>query len=167
MKKPILLILCLCALLAACGGRSTSETPVSAAQTAGAAEQVSDEQSVVEQASEESPTLTVAVGGKEFSVSLEDNDTSRAFAAMLPLTLDMSELNGNEKYFYLDGALPSAADAVGEIEAGDLMLYGDNCVVLFYESFSTLYRYTRIGTLDDASGLREAVGSGSVPVTFE
>ena len=49
---------------------------------------------------------------------------------------------------------------------GDLMLYGNNCIVLFYKSFSTQYSYTRIGHINDISGLESAVGSGSVQVRF-
>ena len=46
------------------------------------------------------------------------------------------------------------------------MLYGNNCVVLFYESFSSGYSYTRLGSLDDSSGLAEALGAGNAEVTF-
>ena len=46
------------------------------------------------------------------------------------------------------------------------MLYGNNCVVLFYESFSSGYSYTRLGSVDDPAGLAEALGTGSVEVAF-
>lgn len=46
------------------------------------------------------------------------------------------------------------------------MLYGDRCVVLFYEDFSTSYRYTPLGKIQDSTGLAQAVGSGAVTVTF-
>lgn len=110
--------------------------------------------------------LTLTIGGQTFSASLLDNETARAFAARLPLTLDMSELNGNEKYFYLDGGLPTKAVNPGQISAGDLMLYGDSCLVLFYQSFSTSYRYTPLGQLDNPAGLAAALGQGSAQVTF-
>ena len=110
--------------------------------------------------------ITLEMGGRAFSATLSDNETARAFAARLPVTLEMEELNGNEKYCYLDSALPAAAQRVGSIAAGDIMLYGSSCVVLFYESFSTSYSYTRIGRLDDASGLAAAAGDGAVQVTF-
>lgn len=111
-------------------------------------------------------TIGLCIGGSVFTAKLVDNATARAFEGLLPMTLNMSELNGNEKYHYLDGSLPSEPENVGQINAGDLMLYGDDCVVLFYKSFSTRYSYTRIGHINDISGLESAVGSGSVQVRF-
>lgn len=110
--------------------------------------------------------LTITVGTASFTVTLADNATSAAFKGRLPLTLEMSELNGNEKYDYLSESLPTVASNPGTIQAGDLMLYGSSCVVLFYETFRTSYSYTRIGRIDNPSGLAVALGRGSVSVTF-
>lgn len=110
--------------------------------------------------------ISIEINGQTFSATLADNDTARAFAARLPMTLDMRELNGNEKYFYLDEPLPAAAQRVGQIRAGDLMLFGSDCVVLFYENFATSYTYTPIGRIDDPAGLADALSSGSAEVFF-
>ena len=110
--------------------------------------------------------ISIEINGQTFSATLADNDTARAFAARLPMTLDMRELNGNEKYFYLNEPLPAAAQRVGQIRAGDLMLFGSDCVVLFYENFATSYTYTPIGRIDDPAGLAEALGRGSAEVAF-
>ena len=110
--------------------------------------------------------ISIEVNGHTFSATLAYNDTARAFAALLPMTLDMRELNGNEKYFYLNEPLPAAAQRVGQIRAGDLMLFGSDCVVLFYENFATSYTYTPIGRIDDPAGLAEALGRGSAEVAF-
>lgn len=111
-------------------------------------------------------TLTLTAGGQEFTVTLADNESARRLVDLLPLTLDMNELNGNEKFFYLDAELPSDPYQPGQINAGDLMLYGDNCLVLFYESFISGYSYTRLGSVDDPAGLVQALGGGTVEVTF-
>lgn len=110
--------------------------------------------------------LTITVGETTFAATLEDNAAGRAFAALLPMTVEMKELNGNEKYYYLNGSLPPDASRPGTIRTGDLMLYGSDCVVLFYETFSSSYSYTRLGRIDDPSGFAAAVGPGSITVTF-
>lgn len=111
-------------------------------------------------------TIKIEVNGTTFTATLDDNAAARAFAAMLPLTLDMRDLNGNEKYFYLNVALPTKSYNPATIHAGDLMLYGSSCVVLFYETFSSGYSYTRLGRIDNPSGLAAAVGSGNATVSF-
>ncbi|MCD8237091.1 MAG: hypothetical protein LUD00_10690 [Prevotellaceae bacterium] len=114
-----------------------------------------------------SKNITVRVGNRSFTATLEDNATARAFSALLPMTITMNELNGNEKYYYLSENLPTDSYRPGTIRNGELMLYGSNCVVLFYETFSSSYSYTRIGRLDNPSGLALALGEGNVSVTFE
>ena len=111
--------------------------------------------------------INVIIGGASFSATVEDTETGRAFVSLLPLTLDMNELNGNEKYYYLDSSLPTASYHPGTINAGDLLLYGSSCVVLFYETFSSGYSYTRIGAVDNPEGLAQILGSDDVTVRFE
>ena len=113
---------------------------------------------------EEAMTIKITVGGKVFSADIEASETGRAFLAKLPLTLDMSELNGNEKYCY-GVSLPRADKHFSTIDAGDLMLYSGNCIVLFYGPAGG-YSYTRIGRLSSVEGLAAALGSGSVSVSF-
>ena len=111
--------------------------------------------------------INIIIGSKTFTATLADSETGEAFAALLPLTVTMNELNGNEKYHYLSSSLPTAAYQPGAIHAGDLMLYGNNCVVLFYETFNSSYSYTRLGAIDNPSGLVSALGFGNVSVRFE
>ena len=111
--------------------------------------------------------MRVIVGDKVFPATLADNNTAGEFRELLPFTITMNELNGNEKYCYMDNNFTVDASVPDMIHAGDIMLYGQDCVVLFYETFNTTYRYTRIGSVNDPTGLAEALGSGSVTVTFE
>jgi hypothetical protein len=114
-----------------------------------------------------STKLRIRVGSDTFTATLFDNPTTTAFVARLPLTVSMTELNGNEKYHDLPQNLPTNAVNPGTIQAGDLLLYGSNTLVLFYETFSTSYRYTRMGSVDNPAGLAAALGRGSTTVTFE
>jgi hypothetical protein len=79
----------------------------------------------------------------------------------------MTELNGNEKYSNLPNSLPTNSYNPQTVNNGDLMLYGSKTLVLFYKTFSTPYSYTKLGSIDDVTGLTTALGSGNVTVTFE
>ena len=113
------------------------------------------------------PEVRITIGGKTFSATLENTPAAAEFVKMLPLTLRMNELNGNEKYIGLSGKLSAAPECPGMIRSGDLMLYGRSTLVLFYESFPTSYSYTRIGKIAYVKGLKEAVGYREVTVEIE
>ena len=123
--------------------------------------------SLMAQTNAEEMKIDVTLGNKVYTATISDTETGHAFYNMLPLTLNMTELNGNEKYCYLDTSLPTDSYSPGTINAGDIMLYGSSCVVLFYETFTSGYSYTRIGAVDDPEGLAQALGSGNVTVKFE
>lgn len=112
-------------------------------------------------------TISILIGDQTFYATLYNNPSANALTERLPLTLDMQELSGNEKYFYFSENLPSDSVRVDKIQGGDLMLFGSDCLVLFYKSFSTSYSYTRLGRIEELAGLAEALGSKSVSVTFE
>lgn len=107
--------------------------------------------------------IKVIVNGKTYNAKIEENKTAQTLVNMLPLELNMSELNGNEKYIYLDITLPTNSYSPKHIEVGDIMLYGNDCLVIFYKSFDTPYSYTKIGHIDSF----EDLGSKNVVVKFE
>ena len=108
-------------------------------------------------------SMKIIINNSEYVVDLEDNDTARVLVSMLPLELNMSELNGNEKYVYFDESLPTNSYNPKTINAGDVMLFGDNCLVIFYKSFDTSYSYTKIGHINNLGDL----GSGNIKVKIE
>ncbi|QQO07794.1 cyclophilin-like fold protein [Breznakiella homolactica] len=112
--------------------------------------------------------ITITIGGETFAAGLYDNVTARTLLAMLPLTMAMSDLNGNEKFFRLGESLPaSSTEHPAVIRAGEIMLWSGNTLVLFYETFSNSYGgYVRLGMAEDTSRLRAALGRGNVTVTI-
>ena len=114
----------------------------------------------------EESRMWMTVGERRFAITLTNNSAARAFAAQLPLTLDMAELNGNEKHAELPKGLPATAVQPGTIRDGDLMLYGSATLVVFYLTFESAYAYTRLGRVNDSRGLAQALGRSGVRITF-
>jgi hypothetical protein len=110
--------------------------------------------------------MWMTIDTQRFAVTLEDNPTARAFVQLLPATLEMAELNGNEKHASLPRSLPTNAVRPGTIRTGDVMLYGNETLVVFYETFRSSYSYTRIGRVTESAGLAQALGPGNQRVAF-
>ncbi|MFI8416264.1 cyclophilin-like fold protein [Serratia sp. NPDC078593] len=111
-------------------------------------------------------TIKMNINGQQFVVNLSDNPAAKAFMNILPLQLGMEELNGNEKFADLPHALPSSSVRPGFIQAGDLMLYGKQTLVLFYTSFESSYRYTPIGKVVNPERLSAVIGTNKASVVF-
>ena len=109
------------------------------------------------------PSMKAIINEKEYIIDLETNETTKEFIKMLPQEFNMSELNGNEKYFYLDSTLPTNASNPKIINTGDIMLYGNNCLVVFYKTFTTSYSYTKIGHINNLPDL----GKDNIKIKFE
>ena len=107
--------------------------------------------------------MKAIINGEEYIIDLESNETVKSFINTLPQELNMRELNGNEKYAYLNNILPINQYNPKKINAGDVMLYGNNCIVIFYKSFDTSYSYTKIGHISKLPNL----GNDNVLVKFE
>ena len=111
--------------------------------------------------------VNLIVNNRTFSATLINNETTRELVAMFPMTLNMSDLHSNEKYNYLDSSFTTNSSRPTRINAGDIKLYGNNCLVIFYESFSNSYSYTDLGKVDDVDAFVSELGSGSINIRFE
>ena len=106
--------------------------------------------------------IDVNINNQNYTLILEDNTTTKELFKSLPLNFEMEELNGNEKYIYLDKTYPTDSYNPKNINKGDVMLYGDNCLVIFYKSFDTSYSYTKVGHTDNL----EDLGNENINVQF-
>ncbi|MDE5996337.1 MAG: hypothetical protein K2G56_05400 [Eubacterium sp.] len=169
MKKICLLLSVIFILFIFCSCSNNKTPEQSTTQTTHTTTEFKNEEVIttIEPTETATNTISIRVNDKSFTAKLYDNETAKAFAEMLPLTLDMNELNGNEKYYNLQNSLPTDTSDIGKINSGDLMLYGNNCIVLFYDSFSTKYSYTKIGHIENPEGLAEAVGNSDITITFD
>ena len=168
MKKSIsvaLLIVCaLAAVLSGCGGSSQTENVETqvGAEPAGqeSAEQNDKEETAMDR------KMTVEVGGSQFTATLEDNEAVDALVQMMeenPVTIQMSDYAGFEKVGSLGASLPTS-NSQTTTQAGDIVLYQGNQIVIFYGSNS--WSYTRLGRINDLTGWERALGNGDVTVTF-
>lgn len=126
----------------------------------------SDNNTVQPISEKEQLRMWMKVNGHRFEVTFEDNATANAFAAQLPLTLNMEDLHSNEKHTQLPNAVPTNAGRANTIHNGDIMLYGPSTLVVFYKNLSSSYSYTRIGRVNQSDKLADVLGQGNVQVEF-
>ena len=110
--------------------------------------------------------FTVTVNGAVFQADFADTTGAQALKELLAqgsLTIEMDDYAGFEKVGALGRSLP-ASDVQTTTQPGDIVLYQGSQIVLFYGINS--WSYTRLGKIADLSGWEDALGSGSVSVTF-
>lgn len=139
MKKLIIFIILFSIFTTGCNKQTTNNTKVS----------------------DKMPTnINITINNNEYTIKLEDNETTKEFIKLLPLNLTLNDLNNNEKYTYLDTTLPTNPINPKTINKGDVMLYQNNCLVIFYKTFETNYSYTKIGHIDNL----EDLGSNNIEI---
>lgn len=145
---------------------SITDTPTQDSEDTNQDNEDVDSGSVDTEIEVEQYAISLQIEDSVFQATLLKNETTDVFVQQLPMTITMEELNGNEKFYYLPSNLPTNTESVGTINNGDIMLYGDNCLVVFYEGFNTSYQYTRIGKIEDVTNLSNVLGTGAVTITF-
>lgn len=114
--------------------------------------------------------IQITIDGKTLPVVLEKNEATKALVAALqeaPITYIASDYGGFEKVGPLGRSLPTNNSQI-TTQAGDVILYSGNQIVLFYGSNS--WSYTRLGKID-LSSMDELktflkAGDGDINVTL-
>ena len=110
--------------------------------------------------------IIITIENKKYEAILYDNSTTKELIKKFPITITMSDLNGNEKYYNFSKSFSTSSENVANINKGDIMLFGDNCLVIFYKSFSTRYKYTKLGYIKNTEDLENSFGKGDIEITF-
>ena len=115
-------------------------------------------------------TVVFTVGGNTLTMTLAESEAAAALVQRLEegaVTCTADDYGGFEKVGGLGFSLPRSDERL-TAEAGDVMLYRGDQLVLFYGS--NTYSYTRLGRFEgySAAELRTLLcaGQGSVPVTL-
>ena len=128
------------------------------------------ESEVSEAGSEEAESmLQMTIGETLVDVEWEDNESVEALKELCqegPLTIRMSMYGGFEQVGSIGQSLPRD-DSQTTTQAGDIVLYSGDQIVVFYGSNS--WAYTRLGHITDktAQEMAELLGNGDVTITIE
>ena len=181
----------LCLLLAECssadtgnaGGQTESQTAVSAQENSHSLQQPKGEDAMsyilpyldsqlnneATESEETETMLQMKIGDTGVTVNWEDNESVEALKELCqdgPLTIQMSMYGGFEQVGSIGQSLPRD-DSQTTTQAGDIVLYSGNQIVVFYGSNS--WAYTRLGHITDKSAqeMAELLGNGDVTITIE
>ena len=111
----------------------------------------------------EENVMKININSEKYVINVENEALMEEIYNALPETFTMNELNGNEKYYYLNSTMKNAnSEAVGQVQKGDVMLFESDCLVIFYDSFETEFKYTKLGHIDNLGD----IGSSNVEVSI-
>ena len=114
------------------------------------------------------PELKMKINGQELTVIWEENESVDALLSLAldsPVIVEMSMYGGFEQVGSL-GTSIARDDVKITTQAGDIVLYSGNQIVVFYGSNS--WAYTRLGKIDGLSSaeLTDLLGNGAVELTL-
>lgn len=138
-----------------------AETDMSGSEKIGDTSQETAEEVIV-------PEVKMKIDGQELTVIWEDNESVDALLALAldsPITVEMSMYGGFEQVGSLGTNLPRN-DVQTTTQAGDIVLYSGNQIVVFYGSNS--WAYTRLGHIDlTQQEMIDLLSHGDVTITLE
>ena len=131
--------------------------------------QIESEQTEENRLEAEEMSILMKIGEETVTVTWEDNESVVALKELLreqSMSIQMSMYGGFEQVGSLGTSLPRD-DEQTTTQAGDIVLYSGNQMVVFYGSNS--WAYTRLGKITDKSAgeLKEMLGGGDVTITLE
>ena len=148
---------------------STVSEPEAEEKTEEDAPQAEEDGEAETERKESEMMLQMTIGETLVDVEWEDNESVEALKELCqegPLTIRMSMYGGFEQVGSVGQSLPRD-DNQTTTQAGDIVLYSGDQIVVFYGSNS--WAYTRLGHITDktAQEMAELLGNGDVTITIE
>lgn len=120
------------------------------------------EEMIQSQDIKQSEELLLQSDGEDIELLIVNQQIVKELQDYLLLSLSLHELNGNEWFTNLPLELSMKSENIGVIEKGDIMLFGNKTLVIFYETHETKYPYTRVGKIKDVSYLENIKNSTEI-----
>ena len=111
--------------------------------------------------------IRIKIDGKAINATLDDNETSRDFISLLPLTLSLKDYAATEKISDLPKRLSTQGAPAGcKASIGDITYYAPwGNLALFHKDFVYSVGLVKLGTLD--SGVEVLSQPGTLKAEFE
>ena len=110
--------------------------------------------------------IKLKVNDHIFDVELENNPATKELVKKLAtgnVSVNATDYGNFEKVGDLGFSLPANDENI-KTEPGDIVLYQKNQISVFYDSHS--WSYTKLGKIQNASDLKEILGSGNNTLEF-
>ena len=134
---------------------------------AGSGQQAQTEETQAEEPQEKEQAMKLRIGETEVPVTWEENESVDALAALAaakPLTIQMSMYGGFEQVGPIGQSIVRN-DSQTTTNAGDIVLYSGDQIVVFYGSNS--WAYTRLGHVElSQEEMENLLGNGDVTLTL-
>ncbi len=160
MKKNIILIwtMFMLTLSGACSDEDNITNPFAA----------EDEISDTKEDDIKTNRMNIKIGDRILTATLVHNSSTKALIEALseaPITLEMRDYGNMEKVGALGRNFPRNDEQI-TTEAGDIILYQGNALVIYYAPNS--WNFTRLGKIDNISRdeLKQVLGDGNVTITL-
>ena len=127
-------------------------------------EGIDDVRSLLDKVIMEDSEIKMLIGVTEVPVTWEENATVDELRALLPLTIEMSMYGGFEQVGPIGQSITSDDQQI-TTDYGDVVLYSDDQIVVFYGS--NTWAYTRLGHIDlSQKEMTDLLGNENVTITL-
>ncbi len=119
---------------------------------------------------EENMNATLQIGKTKYAVAFEENKTVQSLLELFPLSVKMNEWAGNSEYYARLSQRLDTSDAKTpkSFSAGDIALYNNISLVIFYADTTSTSGYVLLGRIKNTDGgLKSALENAGGKVVFQ